>query len=102
MVDDWKELDDLKKEVGDSSGSDGQNAMVKSSDELERLRKKKRIKNKAYTMRLKLQHKDKERGEKHKRNKKNESVSTIQAIGGGGHPFVPSAAKKRRDKNKSK
>ena len=33
-VDVRKELDGLKKEVGDSSWSDGQKATVKSSDEL--------------------------------------------------------------------
>ncbi len=74
---------------------------MKSSDELNRLGEKKRIKNEAYATRLKLQRKDKERGEKSKRNKKNESFSTIQAIGGGG-PFVPAAAKASRDKSKSK
>jgi hypothetical protein len=35
LVDVWKELDETKKEVGDSSGSDGQKATVKSGDELD-------------------------------------------------------------------
>ncbi|KAL3797586.1 hypothetical protein ACHAW5_003305 [Stephanodiscus triporus] len=83
LVDVRKELDDLKKEVGGSNWSDGQKATVQSSDELERLRERKRIENEAYATRLKLQREDKERGEKRKRKKKNESVSTIQGIGGG-------------------
>jgi hypothetical protein len=105
LVDVRRELDEMKREAGDSSGSYGQKAMVKSGDELDRLREKKRIENEAYADRLKLQREDKERGEKRKRDKKKDSVSTIQAIGGGGHPFFPATSRdksKRKSKSKSK